>query len=548
MNKSKTFRTQVTILLAIAVILPIISSSVYFYYLQNKNLQQQFLKTTENNTTIVSNTLKDENKYNAENIDMLASDPNLIQMDTNPECEKWAMLTFKNFSSTHKSISAIYLGDASGKLHDPEGRFGADIDARQRIWYKQAVQSEGTVIYTMPYEDVDRKGSYVVTVAKTVKDANGKFIGVMGLDVNLDNLTKDIGTLMVGDNGYIILIDGSGKIIGSKNKELLGKTSNEESWIKLLLASPEKAMMNNLNVNGTKMIGYRVVSKTTNWNVVAIIPQSELDNQIVKVRTAMMGICFIFLLGALGMGRIFGKRISRSIDKLVKIIDKLANGDFSEKVKEDNNEISEISNICKSLNEMIDGMVILLNSVKVSSIKLNDSSSQLVSITEQSNIVAEDVTKAVQHISQGAVEQSNSLSYSEAIVNSLGEKVNKSIKDAENMNESAIKVKKTAENGMKIINNLKENYMQNSKANEKLIKETDNLIDSSKKVIQIADTIKSITEQTNLLALNASIEAARAGEAGKGFAVVADEVRKLAELSAGSALQLMKFFFLCKAI
>ncbi len=66
------------------------------------------------------------------------------------------------------------------------------------------------------------------------------------------------------------------------------------------------------------------------------------------------------------------------------------------------------------------------------------------------------------------------------------------------------------------------------------------LLESSKKIDRVIETVRGLAWQTNLLSVNASIEAARAGDAGRGFAVVAEEVRALAKASQQSTADILQ--------
>jgi methyl-accepting chemotaxis protein len=159
---------------------------------------------------------------------------------------------------------------------------------------------------------------------------------------------------------------------------------------------------------------------------------------------------------------------------------------------------------------------------------------------EQASLVARaddamiSLARASETIATGALDQAHALRAAVLEVNAIGAEVDGLRGVGTSLAGAASHAADESRNGREAVATtakMMENLRQNLSENERVM---DSLVERSRAVEQIVQTIDEIADQTNLLALNAAIEAARAGTHGRGFAVVADEVRKLAERASSS--------------
>lgn len=536
--KKKKLRNSLLLIIISIVLIPLIIVTVVTFLYISSNFKSDFSDLMNANLGRTSLLIDQINDNSISTVELLSKDTNVNSILTNADSPNLLRNTFQSYRSSNKQIAAIYMATNTGKLFlEPNAALPDGYDPRVRGWYKAAIAKPDEVVVTDAYEDATQKGLYEVSFVKAVKDTNtGTIIGVVGIDIRLEMLSQNLSTQKAGKDGYFTLLDKTGMIIGSKDTKMVGANSSKYSWIKKVSNSSFNGK--SLTIKGKNSLTYSEVNKKTGWTVVGFIPKSELKSKIFNVIFIIGGISLVILIIAIGIAIRFSTIISKPIKNLESLLKKISGGDFTNRISEKGILTEEVYSITHAVNSMVDDIVSILSNVKSTSTEIKNSSELLVSISEQSSLVGQEVARACMDMADGATNQASALEVSSTLTSDLGNEVDKSLTDSKLMTIASQEVKNATEQGKLTINELRGIFKKTSQANYDVAEKVEILAANSNKISTITDTIKTITEQTNLLALNASIEAARAGEAGKGFAVVAEEVRKLAEQSSGSASEI----------
>jgi GAF domain-containing protein/HAMP domain-containing protein len=118
------------------------------------------------------------------------------------------------------NIVAIYFDNDDGYTYyypniDLANLVPADFDPTQRIWYTKAKNSlykNTRVVWSEPYNDAAQQG-LIVTNSIPIYDKNETFYGVIGADIKLEAITKQVLEIQIGETGYAFLSDTLGNIL-----------------------------------------------------------------------------------------------------------------------------------------------------------------------------------------------------------------------------------------------------------------------------------------------------------------------------------------------
>lgn len=282
------------------------------------------------------------------------------------DIEKSIEEQFRLLKISHRAVNFVFLGtEDGGYMEYPRFQAVQPYEPRLRPWYQYTIHNENIRI-SEPYL-TNVSNEMVVGFTKRIKDSEGAGVGVVGITVNLYDLTTNINNIKIGNSGYILLMSPGHKfLVSPHHPEWIMKTPEELglSSFKAMGRADERVFESKLdNVN---LVLNVVTARDTGWHIISVVNKDEIlqkSRTVTNILLAIYAITFVLIFLIVFQ---ISKRFTRPILEISSVINRMTDFDFnfSTNLKAYTKQKDEIGTVTAALVDMHDHYTEFIDQVK----------------------------------------------------------------------------------------------------------------------------------------------------------------------------------------
>lgn len=263
----------------------------------------------------------------------------------------------------------------------PIYRFGYYENEVNQELLQQAIQQKGVPVWTGTYKlrsyQNPSENEYVVSLFRAVNDLNSfVVISVEILTIPEQALEQAYTENDAWQNDGMVIIDGNGLIVSSKNKSEIGNHIGQLSYVQQVMSGIEGNFRS--TINGEKVSVFYYKLPNPGWHVIKVVPDSQINEPQKFLRILIVVALSICLLFGIIFSVIQNNRIIRPIKLLKREMDKVKRGNLE--IKLDVQQKDEIGQLVFHFRAMGLELKDLIDKVYHSQLKEKEARLQMLSM------------------------------------------------------------------------------------------------------------------------------------------------------------------------
>jgi diguanylate cyclase (GGDEF)-like protein len=266
---------------------------------------------------------------------------------------------------SHWDVNFVFYGtEDGGYMEVPRFQATAAYDPRQRPWYQEAMKNDNIVVSDPYLTKVTNE--MVIGFTKKIRSSNGEAIGVLGITVNLNDLTSEISNIKIGDSGYLLVLSpGNQFLVSPRHSDWIMKTPDELGLTGFEKTGAQKESDFEIKLDGGDRVLNEVTSATSGWHIVSVVDKAEILHRAQAVSNILYAIYMVTFLLILLIILQISKRFTKPILEISNVINRMT--DFNFKFSSDLDKYvkreDEIGTVATALVEMHDNYTELIDQV-----------------------------------------------------------------------------------------------------------------------------------------------------------------------------------------